>query len=155
MKMTLNGTEHIGVSRADVYTFLTNPDQVGRCLPDLQELQVQDPTHFVAIVKIGVGAIRGKFKMEVELQPDAATMAMGMRLKGSGMGSMLNMTSQVQLQEAGPAATDMVWSAEATVSGPLASVGGRLLEGQAKKTTQQLFETIRLRLEAGSAAATS
>lgn len=147
MKMSLNGVEQIQAEIAAVSRFVTDPNQVGRCLPDLQELTVADPQHFTAFVKIGVGPIRGKFKMEVELAPSADGREMAMKLKGSGMGNGLAMNSTMKLVEAGPDRTELHWSAEASVSGPLAGVGGRLLEGQAKKTTEALFANIRQALE--------
>lgn len=152
MKLPMNGTERIQAAPATVRRFVTDPEQVGRCLPDLQELQVTDPRHFIAHVKIGLGPVRGRFKLEVELNPDAGPDKLELRLKGSGMGSGLNMSSQVRVCAADDT-TEMQWTAEASVSGPLASVGGRLLEAQARKTTEQLFANIRRTLEQGEQAA--
>ncbi len=148
MKLQMSGTERIAATRDAVWHFVTDPAQVGRCLPDLQELQVVDGQHLTALVKIGVGPIKGRFKMEVALDPGAD--ALDLRLKGSGMGSGLQMSSQLRLTAAGAGATELQWQAEAAVSGPLASVGGRLLDAQAKKTTLQLFENIRQNLEAAA-----
>jgi carbon monoxide dehydrogenase subunit G len=147
MKMTLSGVEQIQANVATVSAFVTDPNKVGNCLPDLQELTVADQQHFTAFVKIGVGPIRGKFKMEVEIAPSADGREMGMKLKGSGMGNGLSMSSTMKLVETAADRTELHWSAEASVSGPLASVGGRLLEGQAKKTTEALFTNIRQALE--------
>ncbi|MFO7172635.1 MAG: carbon monoxide dehydrogenase subunit G [Bacillota bacterium] len=144
MKVQFSGTEAIRAPKEQVRQFILDPNQVGRCLPDLQELTVADPTHATAIVKVGVGPVRGRFKLDIELQPggDAATI----HVRGSGMGSSLSMMSEVRLEET-PEGTNLHWQADASVSGPLASVGGRLLEGQARKTVEQLFANIRSRLE--------
>lgn len=153
MKMLLNGVEKINAAKAIVHSFVLDPNRVGRCLPDLQELQVADERHMTAIVKIGIGPIRGRFKMEVELNPVEGGDEIAMTLKGSGMGNGLTMSSAMRLVETSASSTELHWSAEASVSGPLVGVGGRLLEGQAKKTTEQLFVTIRQTLEAGVRAA--
>lgn len=147
MKMNLSGVELIQADRDSVARFVTDPDQVGKCLPDLQELTVTDPQHFTALVKIGVGPIRGRFKMEVELGP-LTDGEMALKLKGSGMGNGLAMNSTMKLVAVATAQTELHWSAEASVSGPLAGVGGRLLEGQAKRTTEALFANIRQALQA-------
>ena len=34
------------------------------------DVTVQDPTHFDAVVRVGVGPVRGKFKFKFELVPD-------------------------------------------------------------------------------------
>jgi carbon monoxide dehydrogenase subunit G len=141
MKLNLEGVEQIQAPLESVRDFVTDPNQVGRCMPDLQELAVVDDRHMVAMVKIGVGPIKGTFKMEIELLPDGEQL--GMKLKGSGMGNGIAMTSTMRLEATEVAGTSLHWTAEATVSGPLAGVGGRLLQGQAKKTTEQLFTNIR------------
>lgn len=153
MKMQLNGVEKISAAKATVRGFVLDPNRVGACLPDLQELQVADERHMTALVKIGIGPIRGKFKMEVELNPLAGGDEITMSLKGSGMGNGLTMSSAMRLVETGAGTTELHWSADAAVSGPLVGVGGRLLEGQAKKTTEQLFANIQRQLEAGGQAA--
>jgi uncharacterized protein len=144
MRIQLSGTERLNAGLDTVRRFLTDPDQVGRCLPDLQELQVTGERSLLAFVRIGVGPIRGRFRMEAELEP--AGEQIGLNLKGSGMGNGLSLTSRMALTAAG-GATELAWSAEASVSGPLAGIGGRLLEGQAKKTIEQLFVNIRQSLE--------
>jgi len=145
MKMNLNGVERIAADLATVRSFVTDPNLVGRCMPDLQDLKVVDETHMVALVKMGIGPIRGTFKMEIELMPGADEVAM--KLKGSGMGNGLAMTSSMRFAVPEGGGCDLHWTADAAVSGPLAGVGGRLLEGQAKKTTEQLFVNIRQALE--------
>ena len=44
------------------------PQKVGHCLPDVVDVTVHDPTHFDAVVKVGVGPVRGKFKFKFELR---------------------------------------------------------------------------------------
>ena len=44
--------------------------------------------------------------------------------------------------------TNMKWSADAKVGGRIASVGQRLLSGQAEKIVKGLFECLRTKLEA-------
>lgn len=147
MKLQYSGTEAIRAPKEQVRQFVLDPNQVGYCLPDLQELQVVDQTYFTAVVKVGVGPVRGRFKLDVELVPNGD--AASINLKGSGMGSGMAMSSEVTLEETAEG-TILHWKADASVSGPLASVGGRLLEGQAKKTIEQMFASIRSRLEAAA-----
>ena len=35
-----------------VWAFVTDPDKVGHCLPDVKEVTVVDPTHFDAVVGV-------------------------------------------------------------------------------------------------------
>ncbi len=54
----------------------------------------------------------------------------------------------MSLVAAGDGLTTMRWESEFTVRGMLASVGARLLQGAAEKTTNQMFDCIRNKLEA-------
>ncbi len=42
--------------------------------------------------------------------------------------------------------TALKWNAEAEVRGPLAAVGGRVLDAQARKVIEQAFAKVRVRL---------
>src|SRR4029077_8735260 len=70
VKLEYSGKEQIPANIETVWAFVTDPQKVGRCLPELLELAVQDATHFDAVVRVGVGPVRGKFKFKVELQPN-------------------------------------------------------------------------------------
>src|SRR5436189_6127864 len=75
-----SGEEQITASRDKVWSFVTDPEKVGRCFPDVVDVAVQDPTHFDAVVHVGVGPVRGKFKLKVELLPDPARQRLDMKI---------------------------------------------------------------------------
>jgi carbon monoxide dehydrogenase subunit G len=145
VKLEYNGQEQIPVGPDAVWTFVTDPDKVAHCLPDLIEATVHDPTHFDATVRVGVGPVRGKFKFKFELQPDAATRRMSLKASGGGFGSALDMTAAADVVPAGDATT-LDWRGEAVMRGPVAAVGGRVLDAQAKKLIVQTFANVRLAL---------
>ncbi|HVA37296.1 MAG TPA: carbon monoxide dehydrogenase subunit G [Candidatus Dormibacteraeota bacterium] len=151
MKIEMNGVERVSVTPAQALAFVSDPKRVGTCMPDLENLQVSDERHFVATVRVGVGPVKGRLKMEVELTSDPSKPEeLQMAAKGSGMGSGMNLNSRVRVTSAGDGASELHWTADAAVSGPLASVGGRLLEAQAKKTTERMFAAIREALGSSS-----
>ena len=146
MKLQYNGQERITADPATVWTFVNDPDKVGHCLPDVIDVTVQDPTHFDAVVRVGVGPVRGKFKFKFELQPDAATQRMNMKIAGGGLGSALDLTAGADIVPAENATTLLNWSGEAVMRGPVAAVGGRVLDAQAQKLITQTFANVRERL---------
>ena len=85
--MRYSGTEQISATRQRVWQFLTNPDVVAQCVPDVESLEVVDPIHFKAMVKAGIGPVRGKFKVKVELIPDPSRHHLDMKMSGGGFGS--------------------------------------------------------------------
>jgi len=62
-------------------------------VPELIEGTVRDSSHFEAVVRVGVGPVRGRFTFKFELQPDPATRRMQMRISGGGFGSAVDMTA--------------------------------------------------------------
>lgn len=148
MNLQYNGEETITADKATVWAFINDPERVGRCLPDVVDVTVHDPTHFDVVAKVGVGPVRGKFKFKFELLPDPSGDRMEMKISGGGLGSALDLTAGADLVETGPGATTLNWSGQAVARGPVAAVGGRVLDAQAQKLITQTFANVRERLSA-------
>ena len=150
MNLQYSGEEHIPAGLDEVWAFVTDPDKVGHCFPDVVDVAVQDPTHFDAVVQVGIGPVRGKFKLKVELVPDAAKRRLDMKISGGGFGSAVDLTAGADVVEAAAGATTLKWGGEAVARGPIAAVGGRVLDAQARKLIGQAFATVREHLTAGA-----
>jgi uncharacterized protein len=123
-------------------------EKVGHCLPDVIQVTVRDPTHFDAVVGVGVGPVRGKFTFKFELQPDEAARRMNMKIAGGGFGSALDLTAGADILPAAEGGTTLNWSGSALMRGPVAAVGGRVLDAQAQKLIAQTFANVRGKLSA-------
>jgi carbon monoxide dehydrogenase subunit G len=144
--MRYSGTEHIPAARERVWQFLTDPASVAQCVPGTEGLEAIDPSRFKATVKAGIGPVRGKFGFDVIWRELTAPSRARMSAQGKSGGNAVTVDSTMDLAEAGPDATDLAWSADVVVHGMLASVGARLLDGFARKQTEQFFGCIRSRL---------
>ena len=129
-----------------MWAFVSGPEKVLTCVPELIEGAVRDPSHFEAVVRVAVGPVRGRFTFKFEMQPDPAARRMQMRISGGGFGSAVDMTAVSDVVAASDDATLLNWSGEAVMRGPVAAVGGRVLEAQANKLITQTFANIRERL---------
>ena len=76
--------------------------------------------------------MRGKFKMKVELLPDPSRHRIDMKISGGGFGSTVDLTAGADLVDAGDGTTLLKWSGQAEARGPIAAVGGRVLDAQAR-----------------------
>jgi carbon monoxide dehydrogenase subunit G len=150
VNLLYTGEEAIPADPDAVWTFVTDPEKVGRCFPDLVDVTVQDATHFEATVKVGVGPVRGRFKMRVELVPAPSKRRMDMKISGGGFGSTVDLTSGADLVDAGGGTTLLKWSGQAEARGPIAAVGGRVLDAQAQKLIAQAFGNVREQLTASA-----
>ena len=146
MNLQYSGEEKIPAGVETVWAFVTDPEKVGRCFPDVLDVNVQDGTHLEAVVNVGVGPVRGKFKVKVELLPDPSRHHLDMKMSGGGFGSAVDLTAGAELVDTGDGATLLKWSGQAIPRGPVAAVGGRVLDAQARKLITQAFENVRRQL---------
>ena len=146
MNLQYTGQEQIPADPATVWAFVTDPAKVGGCLPDVREVTVHDATHFDAVVGVGVGPVRGKFKFKFELQPNEAARRMDMKISGGGLGSAVDLTAGADIVPADGGGTVLNWGGSAVMRGPVAAVGGRVLDAQAKKLITLTFANVRQKL---------
>ena len=146
MNLQYTGEEKIPAGLDAVWAFVTDPEKVGHCFPEVVDVTVQDPTHFEAVVKVGVWPVRGKFKMKVELLPSSSKRSIDMMMSGCVFGSAVDLTSGADLVDAGDGTTLLKWSGQAEARGPVAAVGGRVLDAQAQKLIAQAFGNVRQHL---------
>ena len=149
--MHFEGSVPIKASREAVWAFVTDPEQVGQCGPGVESIDVIDETHFKAAAKVGVGFINAKFNVNMEFAelqpPDKAVI----KAHGQAPGSAVDANASMTLSDDGDGGTVMDWVADVNLSGTLASVGARLIEGTANKMIGQTFECMRAKLETPAA----
>lgn len=146
MALHFDGRLSIAAPRERVWAFITDPQAVSKCLPDVQSLDVLGEGRFKAVVRVGVGFIKGNFAFEIgmkDLQPPTHAVVTG---RGGGLGSGVDVTSTIDLAEDG-GATRLDWKADVVVSGPIASVGARILDSTVEKKTGELFQCLKTQLE--------
>ncbi|HVB98491.1 MAG TPA: carbon monoxide dehydrogenase subunit G [Candidatus Dormibacteraeota bacterium] len=146
MNLQYSGEEKIAASPAAVWAFVQDPEKVAHCLPEVVEVNVQDQTHVDAVVQVAVGPVRGKFKIKLEVMPDLSAHRIDVKISGGGFGSAMDLTAGADVVDAGDGTTLLQWSGQAVARGPVATVGGRVLDSQAKKMIEQAFANIRRQL---------
>lgn len=147
--MQFSDTTEIRAPRERVWAFLIDPNKVGRCGPGVESIEVVDETHFKAKAKVGIGFISARFNVNMELvELDAPARAV-LKAHGQAPGTAADATATMVLAESPDGSvTIMDWVADVIISGALASVGARMIEGTARKMIGQTFDCIRARLEA-------
>lgn len=145
--MRFEGTVDIAAPRDRVWAFVTDPNQVGQCGPGVETIEVVDDTHFKATAKVGVGFISARFKVDMAFAEIDAPNSATIKAHGQAPGSAVDGDAQMRLSDGPDGGTRMDWSADVNISGTLASVGARLIEGTAQKMINQTFECMKTRLE--------
>ena len=147
--MQFKGTVEIAAPRDKVWAFLMDPNQVGSCGPGVETVEVIDEDHFKAKAKVGIGFISAKFNVDMTVaernEPDLAIL----KAHGQAPGSAVDATASMALSGPPEGPTTMDWAADVAISGTLASVGARMIEGTANKMIGQTFTCIQSKLAAG------
>lgn len=146
MKLEYNGTEQVPLDKPAVWSFINDPQKVASCLPDVQQVIVHDDRNFDAIVSVGLGPVRGKFKFKITLEPQPDGHRMNVRINGGGFGSVVDLLAGADLRDNGDRTTTLDWNGEATMRGPIATVGGRVLDAQAQKLISGTFANVKTRM---------
>jgi carbon monoxide dehydrogenase subunit G len=147
--MKFAGTVDINAPRDRVWAFVTDPNQVGQCGPGVESIEVIDDSHFKATAKVGIGFISARFVVNMEFAEVNAPNDATIKAHGQAPGSAVDATAQMRLSDSAASGTTMDWDADVNISGTLASVGARLIEGTANKMIGQTFDCMRSKLEAG------
>jgi hypothetical protein len=140
MAMTMTGEVNLPAARETVWAALNDPEVLKSCIPGCQELTKVSDTEFEAIAKVAVGPVKATFKGRISLQdldpPNAYT------IRGEGQGGVAGFAkggAKVRLEPGEGSGTKLVYDVEATVGGKLAQLGGRLVNGVAKKNADEFF----------------
>ncbi|HEY4442093.1 MAG TPA: SRPBCC family protein [Candidatus Elarobacter sp.] len=119
-----------------VWTLLKDIPRVASCLPNVAITEVVDPKTYRATATVKVGPVQVSYKVTitVETMDDAQHLAsfrvQGDETRGRG-GVRAQMTSQAFAESENR--TRVTLTADAQISGIVASVGGRLIESVAKR----------------------
>ena len=147
--MEFSGAVDIRAPRDRVFAFVIDPNRVGTCGPGVESIEVIDATHFRAKAKVGVGFIQARFVVDLEIAEMRAPDMAIIKAHGQAPGSAVDALGRMNLVDGEePGTTTMLWAAEVSLSGMLASVGARMVEGTANKMIGQTFDCMRAKIVA-------
>ena len=140
MAMTMSGTVTLPADREQVWAALNDPEMLKRSIPGCQELARTSDTGFSATAKIAIGPVKATFKGNVALSDiDPPN---GYTISGEGQGGVAGFAkggAKVRLELAESGGTLLSYDVEAQVGGKIAQLGGRLINGVAKKYADEFF----------------
>ena len=135
MAMTMQGEVTLPADREKVWRALNDPEVLKAAIPGCQELEKIGDAEFQAVAKVSVGPVKATFKGGVtlaDLDPPN-----GYTIRGEGQGGVAGWAkggAKVRLEDV-EGGTRLVYDVEATVG----QLGGRLINGVAKKYADEFF----------------
>ncbi len=137
--MEMSGEQHIPLPQQRVWEALNDPEILKACIPGCESIdRVSDHEYKVAMTA-AIGPVKAKFSGKLVLAdmnpPDSYSLA----FEGSGGAAGFGKGSaQVSLAPEG-GGTLLTYKATASVGGKLAQIGSRLIDGVAKKMSDDFF----------------
>jgi len=144
--MIFEGKYGIKTSREKVWTFITDPAKISRCLPGLKTLEIESEDRYVAVVRVGVGPIRTDFKFRIETVSKSPPGSVQLKAVGAGSGSSIIIDTLIELKEAADG-TELSYSSDAKIGGIMMSLGQRVIKDAAEKMVSGIFECVKQQLE--------
>jgi uncharacterized protein len=146
--MKIAGHALLPAPPAKVWEVLTDPQRLAKLLPGCERLDPEGADRFKAIVKFGIAAISGKYTGAVEFADKKPPHSMRLKLFGKGLPGFVDGEGLLELAEKG-GNTEIHYTGEARVGGPIAAVGQRMMDAAAKKVVDQFFTAAAEELKKG------
>jgi carbon monoxide dehydrogenase subunit G len=148
--MKIQGTQKLHALRERVYSALTDPKILQRCIPGCESLEQTAEHTYAAVLKAGVGAIKGTFKGEVRLEDMRPPDHYRIVVEGKGAVGFAKGSADFDLTEEDGGAL-ISYSGELQIGGTIAGVGQRMIEAAAKMMAARFFAALEAEVTASEA----
>jgi uncharacterized protein len=145
--MRVEGTYRFPASRERVYALLLDPTMLKSCIPGCEQLDPIGEDRYEAVMKVGVGAVRGSYKGEVQIQDKTAPERYTMLVQGRGGPGFVKGTATIRIAAVSENESEVTVVWDGQIGGMIAGVAQRLLGGVANMMMNQFFECLRKQLE--------
>lgn len=141
--MEVTGEQLIPVSQQATWNALNDLDVLKACIPGCETIVASGENQFDVALTAKVGPVSAKFKGKLTLSdfdpPNSYTLA----FEGQGgVAGFAKGSAEVHLA-AENEGTRLHYTAKANVGGKLAQIGSRLIDGTAKKLSDQFFTSFK------------
>lgn len=143
MAFTLQNEVVLEASPEDVWTAINDVELLKSSIPGCESLERLDDGKLSATVKLKVGPISARFKGIVQFvdieAPDS------FRIVGEGQGGIAGFAKGGARVRLTPEenTTRLSYEVDAEIGGKIAQLGSRLIDGVAKKLSEQFFQNFR------------
>jgi hypothetical protein len=149
--MKVSGDHDFRASRAQVWDALNDPGILAGTLPGARRLEPTGPDEYALTVDVGVGSVKGTYEGTFALTDKRERESCTVTATASGRPGSVTAVASMRLSDNGQGAR-MSYEADATITGPLAGVGQRLMGAAARRTTEQFLSALDERIVSGAPA---
>lgn len=138
--MELTGEQILPLPRERVWAALNDPEILKASVPGCESFERVEDNQFQMVMAATVGPIKARFKGKMVLTDLQPPNSYSLTFEGSGGAAGFGKGgAHVDLVSESSGATRLVYRSHAQVGGRLAQVGGRLIDGVARKMAEEFF----------------
>ena len=138
--MKVTGEYRFHAARDQVWAALHDPEALAASLPGARRLVATGADAYEITVDVGVGSVRGTYEGSFALTEQVEGEACTVQATAGGRPGTVTTVARMRLIDADQHdSAVLVYEADATVTGPLAGVGQRLMGAAARRTTEQFL----------------
>jgi carbon monoxide dehydrogenase subunit G len=140
----LQGEYVVHAPRDRVWQLLNDPAVLARITPGVTALIPDGDDRYKATFVVALGPFKNTFNGQVEITDKQPSEAMTLKVQARGPGGGVAAAGRITLREdeSEPGATRVSYTGEPQLSGMLATVGGRFVQGAAKSQADQFFTSL-------------
>ena len=141
-----SGEYELEYDRDELWDYFTDPDVLAECAPGTKELNLVGPAQLEGVLAVGVGSVKPTFDVEMTVVKADRPEVLEMKTEGNASRNAFESIATMELIENDSNGTTATWSAQADVSGTIASLGQRALGSVTKRLVQNFFEDLEERV---------
>ena len=137
--MEMSGEQRIPLAQQRVWEALNDPEILKACIPGCESIDRVSDNEYKVAMTAAIGPVKAKFSGKLLLSDMNPPNSYSLAFEGSGGAAGFGKGSaQVSLAPEG-GGTLLTYKATASVGGKLAQIGSRLIDGVAKKMSDDFF----------------
>lgn len=139
--MQISGEAKLSAPVATVWQALHDVDVLRATVPGCQELQQTAPETFTGVATVGIAVIKGTYRGTLRLTEQREPEFARVTVQAKSGHAEIRGDGEVALEPSGEH-TLLRYKGAARISGPLATVGQRLLPSASKNLTEEFFRNV-------------
>ena len=139
--MNGSGSTLVMVAREKVWEVLLDPEALRAVIPGCKSLEVVGPYEYRIQASVGVGPVRGTFVISAKFSDLQAPQSASFAMEASGPLGFSSGGGAIRLDSEGKG-TNVHYTYSVRLSGKIATIGGRMLDGAARVLIGAFFDAL-------------
>jgi len=142
--MKFDGEFSVAVGPDEMWAFMLDPEQIGQCIPNCQNIEVIDEHNYTAEIGVSVSKISVTFDVDAEIVEQREEEFLQFRLTGNAKEGDSRMESNVEihLSEGEDGTTDVEWENQVDVTGRIMNMGSRIVKSVGMRQTNKTIDNV-------------